>query len=183
MVPIATTDDPRRPYNVTLPESKRPLIDLIRAEYKRGGLSEFVDLCLDGYRIARAQKGRKLTELELDIATTEARQKATDARIQTAQAQRDLDDMRLTVLQDRLDKAQEELEKARALHLNVDQIVDLAWGTPPGPARTELLRKLADLHGHERTAVTSAAAARYKKEQEARAPQANLRAIPRGGAK
>lgn len=173
------TQDPVRSTNVTIKQSLLALIPLLRQDYK-GGLSEFICICLVAYQKARLREKRRLTEVELEVAITEARVKEADATIALASAAKDLDAARLLSLQDELDKTREQLAQARRLELTVEQIVDLAWG-PPGEERRARLRKLAELHGHPIDAVMRAASERHKRETDARIQQANLRALPRGG--
>lgn len=174
-----TTSDPARATTVSVKTSLLPVIRLIRADFARG-LSEFIETCLVAYRDARLREKRKLTTVELELAITEARVKDADATILAAEAARELDNIEVQRLSAELDQAREELAKARRLDLTVDQVVDLAWG-PPGEERRERLRRLAELHGHPIQSVMKAAGERHKREEAARVPQANLRALPRGG--
>lgn len=174
-----STSDPARSTNITIKTSLLPVVRLIRADFERG-LAEFLELCLIAYRDARVRERRKLTTVELELAITEARVKDANATIIAAETAREMDNIEVQRLQAELDKAREQIEKARRLDLSIEQVVDLAWG-PPGDERRERLRRLAELHGHPVQSVMRAAGERHKREEAQRHQQANLRALPRGG--
>lgn len=174
---MAKKDAKAERFNITIPGDRKSLILLARDDY--GSFSTFVLLCVDAYGAVRLKERRKLTGLEVEEALAKAGRADAEHTIRMGEAMRELHDVRLEQIQEELDRLR--AAEARRPVVTVKDVLETAWKVKNPYERDSILRDLATQHGHDVKEVRKAADERRRTEEAARAPQANLHALPRGG--